>query len=248
MMGKSMKSHQMSPFSGVASSKQILTALLTIGSIGATRLQAQTIQAVNGLNSGIQVAVDWHTVAEPKYGASYQYAWNDIHLHTQDGGEVSTDLGFEISKNEGGGLFTMLSKPISVTSSGMTLLFDRVINMQPSSAEQGTSLPNDLKDKCQYHTLGVTRAVFHQVIDIVDAESGQVLAYHVDEYKFDISRRQVLNSTNDNKKVTIDLTPFVDHKVKIRVWILAGYNGRGPAKSTTPHIAALNPTTHQDLK
>jgi hypothetical protein len=76
-----------------------------------------------------------------------------------------------------------------------------------------------------------------------------MLASHLDEYRFEISRREVLSNIDKNSKITLDLAPFADRQIKIRVWVLAGYNGRGPARSTTSSIIPLHTATdHQNLK
>jgi hypothetical protein len=244
-----MKNYQSSSFTSITLPKYIVRMLLAIGLIGGTGLQAQTVQAVNGHNPGIQVAVDWHTIDEPTYGARYQYTWNDIHLSTKEGSELSTTVELEISEDEGGGLFTMLSTPIAVPGSGMAMTFNRQVVMHPSGAELGTSLPNDPNAKCRNNPQGETRAVFHQVIDIIDAGTSKVLASHVDKCRFEVSRREVLNDMSRNGKVALDLSPFADHQIRIRTRILAAYNGRGPARASTPNITLVNATpTNQNLK
>jgi len=197
---------------------------------------------------GIQVAVEWHTEADPMFGASYHYAWNDIHVTSKEGVEIATPIELSIGRDDGGGCFTLLSQPITVPSSGMVITFDREVIMHPSTAERGTSLPNDPKDKCRYQELGINRAVFLQRIDVVDAVTGEVLASRIDECRFGISRHQVLDDITDNKQVTLDLSPLTDRRVKIRTWIAAGYNGRGPARATTPRIDFITRTTRQDFK
>src|SRR4051812_22708644 len=104
----------------------------------------------------------------------------------------------------------------------MRVTFDRQVILHPSTAECGTSL--DANDR----EMGISRAIFHQVIDVIDAETGNVVAPVVNDYHFTVHRYEVLHDIDETGNVTIDLTPFAGRRVKIRARIVTGYNGRGP--------------------
>lgn len=217
-------------------SKKYRFLLLAFCSLSAMSLGAQT--SFTG-NRDMHVRVDWHTVAEPSYGASFDYAWNNIHVYAKDGKDLPMTVEFEISDDQSGGLFTLLSTPLTVPGSGARIVFDRHVIMHPSADERGTSLPNDPQNKCENQRNGISRAAFHHMIRVVDAETGNVLAPNVNEHKFDISRYQILNDVDDRGEVTIDLSPFAGRTIRLRTIVLVGYNGRGPSWSTTPVVRAV---------
>jgi hypothetical protein len=200
------------------------------------------------LTNGIHVGIDWHTIADPRYGASFDYAWNDAHVRSGNGADIPAAIELEISNTEGGGLFTLLSRPVNVPSSGMILTFDNHVIMHPTDAERGTSLPNNPKDKCKNFKNGASRAIFHQVVSIIDAETGKSLIPVANSHQFEVSRFQTLNDIDDHNTITIDLSNFSGKQVRIRTIVLASYNGRGPSSPTTPTLSTDNQTIHQDLE
>ncbi len=240
-----MNNHHFSRFlTAVATNHLRTTLILACCSMGSIVLHAQKPA---GEQYGVRIAVDSYTIAEPGYGASCQYSWEDIHACSREGKAVPMKLDLEMIQNEGGGLFTVLSQPIMVPEWGMHIAFDRHVVIRPSDAERGTSLPNDPQDKCKNQKDGTCRVVFHHRVAVVDAETGEVLKPRVDDHRFDVSRYKILNDIDDMGEVVIDLDAFANRQVRLRAIVLMGYNGRGPTRSTVPAISTISSGTGQGL-
>ncbi|MBS1912856.1 MAG: hypothetical protein JST22_12785 [Bacteroidetes bacterium] len=201
--------------------------------IAATLVHAGTIVQPG---EGVEVSMDWHTIAEPVYGAAMRYTVSNILLSTDS---VSTPVVLKLSLTRAEvGAFELTSTPIAVPTSGMSLAYTRAVEMRPTDAERGTMLPNDPSDRRKYDTFGITRAAFDLHVVVIDAATGKPLA-EVDKYRFNITRRQELNDIVDNSKVNIDLTPFVGKRILIKTTAFPAYNGRGCVTGSIPHIVSL---------
>ncbi len=181
---------------------------------------------------GVRIAITWHTISDSTYGIRYWCAWNDATLRIKGVSAPGAPIVLHVNRIDVG-IFEITSNPIAVTGAGMTVAFTRTVEMVPSAAERGTVLPNDPKDRCRNNALGVTRAGFHQRVDVLDAATHAVLA-NVDVYRFRIGRDEALNDMSYNKRLEFDLTPFAGKTIILRGWTSTGYNGRGPSRATDP--------------
>lgn len=199
-------------------------------------------------NTGVVVAMDWHTIAAPTFGVAYQYTWDEIRIRDGKGNELPAALDLQV-KNIELGIFDLTTKPIAVPSSGMIITFTRSVEMHPTDAERSTMLGNDPQDKCRNAADGAMRAVFNQRVDVIDATTGKVLMQEADWYRIGITRHQTLNDIINSNQISIDLSPFAGKNVVLRARIISGYNGRGPASVTSPTVTSLQICLHpQDFK
>ena len=238
-----MKAHRTSRRIKIASRRHLFPLFLACCSLGGGKCLAQQFLPASGMHIGI----DWHTVADPRYGASYDYAWNDVHVRSRDGGALPNQIELEMSRYEGGGLFYLTSTPITVPISGMIITFGSHVVMHPSDAERGTSLSDDPNAGCKRFDDGISRASYHQVISILDVQTEKTLAPAISDHHFDITRFQVLNDIDRTDDIIIDLSAFAGKQVKIQTIVLAGYNGRGPSRSTKP-LFTVTPSIQRDLR
>lgn len=218
---------------------------IVFGAVVISNAHAQTPAQQAG---GVQICMDWHTVAEPTFGVAYRCTWNDIRTRQGNAPAVESALDMHL-QNKGVGEFTLVSAPIDVPATGMIISFVRTIEMHPTAAERGTTLPNDPKDRCKNAPLGANRAICEQRVNILDAATGKPLAVAVDHYRFRITRKQPLNDVVDRKPVEIDLSPFAGKRIIIQTMALATYNGRGPAAATIASLSPIQPSPQtEDLK
>lgn len=190
---------------------------------------------------GVQVSMDWHTKAEPTYGAALRYTVSNTTISTGNDSSAPALLNLRLTQ-AAVGIFELMSEPIDVPNTGMSLSYTRAVEMRPSDAERGTMLSNDPYDRRKYDTFGVTRAALSVHVMIVDATTDKSLA-EVDTYRFSISRRQELNDVVDNSRVTIDLTPFAGRRVLIKMMAFPAYNGRGCVTGSIPALSTIHGTT-----
>ncbi len=178
----------------------------------------------------VQVDLAWHTISDSSYGVHFRYAWVDMHVRSGTGHEIPLSLDVRVT-NVDVGIFELTSAPIAVPKSGMIITYSRMVGMYPSMAERGTVLANNPSDRCQNNALGVTRAGFHQRVDILDAATHKILKT-VDAYRFNLGRETVLNDIVNSKDIEINLSPYIGKAVVLRAWTSTGYNGRGPTAVT----------------
>lgn len=202
-------------------------------------------QTVPQGSTGTEVQMTWHTVAAPSYGAVFQYAWTDASI--SDGSGTTIPITLDPTMNEfETGFFDLTSKPIQVPASGVVVALTRTIELSPSEDERGTMLPDDPRDRCKYAADGAMRATFHQVIDVIDAVTNEILISGVDRYRIAVTRHDILENAVTSDKVAVDLAPCAGRKVMIRARVLTSYNGRGPSSRMIAAPAPIDASSHQD--
>lgn len=205
-------------------------------------------QNLRSQNTGIIVAMDWHTMAAPTFGVAYRYAWNDIVVRDGNGNDLPATLDLQVKSIELGD-FDLKTRPIAVPGSGMIITFTRSIEMHPTDAERGTMLWNDPLMNWRNSPDGPMRAIFAQRVDVIDATTNKVLMRDADWYRIGITRLEILYDIVHGNKVAIDLTPFAGQSVVLRARIISGYNGRGPSNATIPTLTFIQSCIHpQDLR
>lgn len=192
-------------------------------------------------NPCTKVSVSWYGVNDPKYGMTLFYSWSQARVHNADGSESAIELAPRLLPSEFGE-FLLTSRPIAVSDSSGSITFNRVAEFYLSEAECGTWLDRDTSQATWRQSKdGISRMMFLQAIDVIDAATGKPLISRADWKRLGVTRRQQLNDMVASDEVKVDLSGFAGKHVQLRARVITGYSGRGCNIITEPQFVTTSP-------
>ncbi len=186
-----------------------------------------------------KVSASWYRADDPRYGMTLFYSWSEGRVLHAGGGESAIELAPRLTTSEFGE-FVLTSRPIAVSDSSGSIIFNRVAEFHPTESECGTWLDRDTSQATWRQSKeGINRMVFLQAIDVIDAATGKPLISRADWKRIGVTRREQLNDMVADDEVKVDISGFAGKYIQFRARVVTGYGGRGCSIIDDPKLLTL---------